>query len=67
MQPDIIWEEPSQNLSLLESMLEGSLKQTDLLILPETFSTGFTMRADHFAEDEKGPVISWMKETGKEE
>jgi omega-amidase len=62
VQPDIIWEEVDQNLSRLETMLEGNLKTTDLLILPETFSTGFTMRADLFAEDDKGQVISWMKE-----
>ncbi len=65
VQPDIVWEEVDQNLSRLETMLEGKLKTTDLLILPETFSTGFTMRADLFAEDDKGQVISWMKEISR--
>ena len=50
---------------MLEAMLEGSLNQTDLVVLPETFSTGFTMRAGHFAEEEKGRVVSWMKELAK--
>ncbi len=46
-------------------MVEGRLKNTDLLILPETFSTGFTMRADHFAEDEKGLAVNWMREIAR--
>jgi len=65
VQPDIIWEEVDQNLGRLDSMLDGKLNTTDLLILPETFSTGFTMRADLFAEDGKGQVINWMKEIAR--
>lgn len=66
VQPDIIWEEISQNLLLLDSMLDGKLNRTDLLILPETFTTGFTMRADLFAEQEDGLTINWMKEKARE-
>lgn len=62
VQPDIIWEDVAQNLDRLNEMLEGKLDQTDLLILPETFTTGFTMRANLFAEEENGLTISWMKE-----
>lgn len=66
VQPDIIWEAADRNLKMLDSMLEGSLEKTDLLILPETFSTGFTMNADHFAEEEDGLSVSWMKSLARD-
>ncbi len=65
VQPDIFWEDVAQNLDMLDAMFVDSLENTDLLVLPETFSTGFTMRADHFAEDEKGLTLSWMKELAR--
>jgi len=60
VQPDIVWEEAPSNLRMLDSMLEQSLKTTDLLILPETFPSGFTMNAAHFAQDDKGLALNWM-------
>lgn len=66
VQPDIIWEEVAQNLKMLDSMLEGILEDTDLLILPETFSTGFTMRANLFAEGENGMAVSWMQNLARD-
>ncbi|MFO7668938.1 MAG: amidohydrolase [Bacteroidales bacterium] len=65
VQPDMIWEEVPSNLGMLDEMLEGNLNSTDLLILPETFSTGFTMRSGLFAEDENGHSVSWMRELAR--
>ena len=36
-------------------------KPTDLLILPEMFSTGFSMSPEKFAEEPNGPTLEWMK------
>jgi predicted amidohydrolase len=51
---------------MLEGMLEKMSPETDLVILPETFSTGFTMQSDRFSEDENGKAVSWMKKVAVE-
>lgn len=40
----------------------GSIQEsTDLIVLPEMFSTGFTMNAEHLAEEEPGETLEWMQ------
>ena len=60
VQPDIAWEDIDTNLQLLDSMLEQLEPETDLVILPETFSTGFTMQSEKLAEGEDGKAVRWM-------
>ncbi|MCP4648096.1 MAG: hypothetical protein GY852_10265, partial [bacterium] len=45
--------------------LEQAEEDTDLVILPETFSTGFTMRSVQLSEGEDGKAVSWMREIAK--
>jgi predicted amidohydrolase len=66
VQADLKWEDIDANLQLLEGMLESLEEDTDLVVLPETFSTGFTMQADKLAEGEHGKAIAWMKRLAKE-
>jgi omega-amidase len=61
VQPDLLWENPAGNLEMLEGMIGDMTGDPDLVILPETFATGFTMRAEQFAEQEDGPGVSWMR------
>ena len=61
VQPALVWENIDANLAKLGSMLEKIPEETALVLLPETFSTGFTMRARRFAEKEEGKAITWMK------
>ena len=61
VQPDIVWEDIDANLGILEGMLEKAEKDVDLVILPETFSTGFTMQSEKVAEGEDGKAVQWMK------
>ena len=64
VQQDLVWEDVRANLEMLENMLTGVPEETDLIVLPETFSTGFTMRAELFAEEDgKGPALVWMRAT----
>lgn len=62
VQPELIWEDVEANIEILDRMLEGVAGQVDLIILPETFSTGFTMNSDRFADDMDGKAVTWMKE-----
>jgi omega-amidase len=66
VQADLQWEDIDANLQLLEGMLEKAEPDTNLVILPETFSTGFTMQSEQLAEGENGKAIQWMKRLAKQ-
>ena len=61
VQPDMVWEDIDANLELLEGMLEEAEADTGLVVLPETFSTGFSMQAEKYAEGKDGKAASWMQ------
>jgi predicted amidohydrolase len=60
VQFEIAWENPLANCALLEEKLQHLINQTDVVVLPEMFSTGFSMN-EHGAEIGQGPVIKWLK------
>ena len=64
VQSSLAWENPGANLEAFGKKLQ-SLPQTDLVILPEMFNTGFTMDAAKNAETMSGPGISWMKDAAR--
>ena len=61
IQPDIIWENPEANLKKYVKIFE-SLEDTDLIIFPEMFTTGFSMKPEILKETMNGLTVSWMKE-----
>jgi omega-amidase len=61
VQPDLIWEDKSANLAKIEGMLIN-IEQTDVIVLPEMFTTGFSMKVKELSESMEGPTIHWMKE-----
>ncbi len=60
-QINISWEDPQKNREYLERLIKGQYKPSDLIVFPETFSTGFSMKSHHLAEEMDGPTIMWMK------
>ena len=66
IQPDIIWEGPSANLEKYSSMITG-VGQVDVIILPEMFTTGFSMHPENLKEGMDGISVSWMKERAREQ
>jgi predicted amidohydrolase len=55
LQLDIVWEDPAANRAKVEGLLAGrTIPAGSLLVLPEMFATGFSLRAE-LAEDEVGP------------
>jgi predicted amidohydrolase len=46
---------------MFEEKIKGITERTELVILPEMFSTGFSMNPELLAEDMTGPTVSWMK------
>ena len=65
-QIDLEWENPSQNLTNVESLIRPLKGLTDLVILPETFNTGFTVRVTDLAEPMDGTTIQWMSRLTRE-
>lgn len=58
IQHDIAWEDKSANLKHYERIMEGLSGKTDLVVLPEMCSTGFSMHVDTLAETNDGPTLS---------
>lgn len=66
IQADLIWENPERNLAFFEEKIIRLSKDTDLVVLPEMFTTGFTMKPENVAEKMDGKSVSWMLKMAKE-
>ena len=60
IQSNIIWEDKDSNLKNYQSKIDNI--ESDLIILPEMFTTGFTMDPKPHAEKMDGKTVQWMKE-----
>lgn len=65
IQTHLIWENPLENRSHLAQKITGFMEDVDLIVLPEMFSTGFTMHPKHVAETMQGETVSWLKHLAK--
>lgn len=66
VQTDIFWEDKVRNLKMYDHKLDTIKNKPDLIILPETFNTGFCMKqAAVHAETMDGNTIQWMKRQAK--
>ena len=61
IQSNLTWEEKAANLRMLERKIMDIPEMTELVILPEMFSTGFSMNPEKLAEKMDGDTFSWMK------
>lgn len=61
MQSMLQWEDGAANRSRFSDLLEGLEGSTDLVLLPEMFTTGFSMRSRELAEGMDGPTVAWMR------
>jgi len=59
-QYDIAWENPSANREKIQTFIAGLPSETDLVILPEMFTTGFSMKPQGLAETMQGTTVLWM-------
>jgi len=65
IQPNIIWENIQSNLDKYAELISG-IESTDVIILPEMFTTGFSMQPEILKEKMDGISVQWMKKTAKE-
>lgn len=61
VQANLHWEDKQANLQMLEQQIQAIGQPTQLVVLPEMFSTGFRMQPEKLAETMEGPSVQWMK------
>lgn len=65
IQSGIFWEDKKKNFANFGRKIESIKEQTDLIILPEMFSTGFTMNAQAFADNPDGESAEFLRHYSK--
>ena len=66
VQSELTWESISENLQAFTQRLSILKEKTDLVILPEMFTTGFSMNAAALAEAPQGRTLDWMREQARQ-
>ncbi len=62
IQPHIVWEDKTANLAHYETLLNAITGPRHVVVLPEMFSTGFSMAPERLAEPMTGNTVQWMKD-----
>lgn len=65
LQTDIVWEDPAKNMELLEIKILNHIENHDLILLPETFTTGFPDFPSFKSETLDGDSVKWMARMAK--
>jgi omega-amidase len=61
IQTNLFWEDKAANLAMLQNKIENIKEHTEVIILPEMFTTGFSMQPQFFAETMDGETVEWMR------
>ena len=66
LQLNVVWEDRDKNFERVGLFAEDATRSgADLLVLPEMFSTGFSMNSDTTVESEEGPTVRFLKSIAK--
>ena len=65
IQSSLIWENPIANRKYFEEKINAIIEKVDLIVLPEMFSTGFTMNPELVFETMEGETIQWLQSLAK--
>ena len=66
IQSDLVWEDRKANLERFEEKIRGHNNKMEVVVLPEMFSTGFSMKPSLHAETMNGESVQWMKRVAAE-
>ena len=61
IQADLHWEDKEANMKMFEEKINSIKERAEVVVLPEMFSTGFSMKPKELAEKMNGPTVEWMK------
>ncbi|WP_114783882.1 amidohydrolase [Botryobacter ruber] len=62
VQTALYWQDAEANRQLFSEKLQTVAPKTDLIVLPEMFTTGFSMEASQLAEEQEGATLAWMRQ-----
>lgn len=65
IQSELFWENSDKNRSQFENKINNLPSDIELIVLPEMFTTGFTMNANKVFEEMNGKTINWMQKLAK--
>jgi predicted amidohydrolase len=66
IQADLKWEDIDGNLAMFDEYLRELNGETDIVVLPEMFTTAFSMKSTEFCESMDGKTMNWLKERAKQ-
>lgn len=65
IQAELFWENKTQNLEMFSGLINNINEATDIIVLPEMFTTGFSMQPQLFAETMSDETVKWMQQQAK--
>ncbi len=65
IQSELYWEDKLKNLKMFEEKIISLNESPDIIVLPEMFSTGFSMNSEGLAESMDSDTVNWMIKTSK--
>lgn len=66
VQANLHWEDIAANLAMFDEKIDAIKERTEVIILPEMFSTGFSMQPEKLAQTMDGSAVQWMKQKAKQ-
>jgi predicted amidohydrolase len=66
IQTSLHWEDKAANLRRFEQQIRNIQQRTEVVVLPEMFTTGFSMQPEKLAEKMDGETVTWMKQLSAE-
>src|ERR1700733_10275983 len=61
IQSHLHWQDKAANLKMFEEKIDSIKEKTEIVVLPEMFSTGFVIHPGNLAETMEGETLQWMK------
>ncbi len=65
VQQPLVWHDAAANRAHFDRLLAPLEGTTDVIVLPEMFTTGFSMEVEQFAEEAGGPTSKWLQEKAR--
>ena len=66
IQSNLYWEDKVANLNMFEKKINSIKESTEIIVLPEMFSTGFSMNPEKLGEQMDGETVQWMRRISSE-
>ena len=66
IQTELVWEDIESNLAAFDDKINAIEEDTHLIVLPEMFTTGFSMNPAGLAQNMNGSSVTWLREKSRQ-